>query len=54
MDYYARAVEYMRKHCDGELKFYIFSDDIPWAKENFILPFLIKFNNAGYENSRKF
>jgi hypothetical protein len=34
MDYYERSVVYIEEHVNSPI-FYIFSDDIPWCKENF-------------------
>lgn len=56
MDYYMRAVAYIAERYPGS-KFYVFSDDIPWAKENMILPYqtcYIDHNDAlsNYEDMR--
>lgn len=32
IEYYQRAVEYIKQHIKGSLHFYIFSDDIAWCK----------------------
>lgn len=41
LDYYEKAIEYMIKNVDNPV-FYVFSNDIEWAKEN------IKYNNINY------
>lgn len=33
LEYYAKTVEYMRKHIQKSI-FFVFSDDIPWCKEH--------------------
>jgi hypothetical protein len=38
MDYYKAATDYISQYCTDPV-FYIFSDDIPWAKENLKIPF---------------
>ena len=35
MDYYLRAIVYLEKLYKNKLRFYVFSDDIDWAKSNF-------------------
>lgn len=32
--YYQKAIEYIKNHTYGNVKFYVFSDDIRWVKEN--------------------
>lgn len=34
LEYYKRAVDYLEKEVGGDLKFFIFSDEPQWAKEN--------------------
>ena len=56
MDYYMRAATYITERYP-ETKFYIFSDDIPWVKENLILPdpiYYVDHNDAlaNYEDMR--
>lgn len=34
LDYYHQATEYMTSVLDGSVKFYVFSDDIPWCSQN--------------------
>ncbi len=56
MDYYMRAVTYITERYPGT-KFYIFSDDIPWVKENLVLTYptyYVDHNDAltNYEDMR--
>ena len=41
-DYYRQAIDYIRQHTENPLKFFFFSDDIEWVKEN------IQVDNAEY------
>ena len=41
-DYYLHAIDYIRQHTEHPLKFFFFSDDIEWVKEN------IRVNDAEY------
>ncbi len=34
IEYYQKAVEYIKQHIKGALHFYIFSDDIAWCKDH--------------------
>lgn len=38
LDYYKKAIEYIKKHTNNPT-FYVFSDDIPWVKENLKIDF---------------
>jgi len=38
LEYYQRAIEYLAARVPN-LEFYVFSDDIPWVKENLKLPY---------------
>jgi len=40
--YYSRAIEYIAKHVDNPV-FFIFSDDIQWAKDNIKIPFEVHY-----------
>lgn len=56
IDYYIRAATYISEHYP-KAKFYIFSDDIPWVRENLILPYPMHFvdhndASANYEDMR--
>lgn len=41
-DYYLQAIDYIRQHTTESLRFFFFSDDIEWVKEN------IQVDNAEY------
>lgn len=41
-DYYLQAIDYIRQHTTDSLRFFFFSDDIEWVKEN------IQVDNAEY------
>lgn len=56
LNYYRNAINYIAKHIEAP-HFYIFSDDMPWVKENLKFGFattFIDFNNANtnYEDLR--
>lgn len=34
VEYYTKAIDYILQHIDGAIRFYIFSDDITWCKDN--------------------
>lgn len=38
LDYYKKAMAYFRGLLGERVRFYIFTDDIPWAEENFAMP----------------
>ena len=50
MEYYLEAVKFIANKC-SEPVFYIFSDDISWAKKNFVLPFEIEFVDINDEKT---
>lgn len=35
LDYYRKAMDDFRRRCKGQVVFYIFTNDFPWAKEHF-------------------
>ncbi|MDD5569678.1 MAG: alpha-1,2-fucosyltransferase [Bacteroidales bacterium] len=50
-DYYLRSVDYISKQITNPV-FYVFSDDISWVKENFKIPYPMKFVDSNTpENS---
>jgi hypothetical protein len=40
-DYYQRAIHYMRTNLSNEPRFYMFSDDPQWCRENFPYPVVV-------------
>jgi len=37
LDYYRQAIDYINRYVEG-VYFFVFSDDIPWVKENLMIP----------------
>jgi len=45
LDYYRRAAAYVAGKLEGEAKFYVFSDDPEWVRENLELPYEMHYVN---------
>ncbi len=46
LNYYQKAVEYIVEQCNTTPTFYVFSDDVAWAKQNIVLNYTTVFIDA--------
>lgn len=50
-DYYLKAINYLNENCKDELKFFVFSNDIEWVKNNLEIRNVVYVEGNNNENS---